>query len=387
MKIGIDIRTLMDKRYFGVSGYTKRLVAKILEIDNKNDYKLFYNSFYGDNRRIPQYIGDNIEIVRTKIPNKCFNYCLTKIFKRPLLDEMLGVDVFFMPHLNFVSLSPGSKKIIAIHDLSFLRYREFFSWRQNIWHQLVNVRSLLKQFDIIIAMSQNTKKDIVELCNIEPQKIKVIYSGIADIFCEINKNNEQDLNKIKKIRQKYNLPAKFFLQQGAIEPRKNVISTIDAFELICKKFPIAGDLHLVIAGGKGWKNKQVFAKAKKSRFASKIHFPGYIDDFDLPYIYNLAKALIYPSFYEGFGFPPLEAMSCGTAVIAANIGSLPEILGKSALLVNPFNINEIAKAMEVFLTNPEVIAKYQKRGFITAKKYKWEFTAKKYIETFVSSKK
>ena len=134
MKIGIDIRTLMDENWSGVSGYTYNLVRKILEVDRSREYRLFYNSGRDVSSRIPEFNADNARVVRIRYPNKIFNYFMQKTLSRPKIDRLLGVERFIAPHINFLSLSSRCRKIITVHDLSFLRYPEFFSWRKNIWH-------------------------------------------------------------------------------------------------------------------------------------------------------------------------------------------------------------------------------------------------------------
>ena len=251
MKIGIDIRTLMDVHYSGVPEYTYNLIKEILKLDVKNTYKLFYNSGRDASQNIPDFKFENCEIIKTRYPNKVFNYLMQKTLKYPKIDKLLGVNVLFTPHINFISLSGNSKKIITIHDLSFLRYPEFFSLRKNFWHWAINVKKLLKKFDIIVAVSENTKKDIIELCEIPEEKIKVIYSGIDNIYQKIEKNNS-DLNRVK---EKYSLPEKFILYLGTIEPRKNIEGLIKAFEIFKQQNPEHIEIHLVLAGARGWKSK------------------------------------------------------------------------------------------------------------------------------------
>ena len=177
MKIGIDIRTLMDRRYSGVSNYTLELVNELLRQDQKNQYILYYNSGQDVADKIPAFNFANAEIISTRYPNKIFNYLMQKTLHHPLIDRFLDVDIFLMPHINFIALSNQCKKIITIHDISFLRYHNFFSWRKNVWHSFINTRKLLNTFDIIVAVSESTKRDLIELLNIPEEKIKVIYSG------------------------------------------------------------------------------------------------------------------------------------------------------------------------------------------------------------------
>ena len=200
----------MDARYSGVSEYTLNLIKEILRLASAgsaqgikadNEYRLFYNCF-GDCKNIPEFSGDKVKIVKYNYPNKIFNYLLCKIFNYPKIDKKLGVDLFFMPHINFIGLtkkSPqppfvkgGGKSIITIHDLSFMRYPEFFSARKNFWHKMVDVKKLVKRFDVVVAVSENTKRDIIELCGVDENNTKVIYPGIGEEYRQIKNSNFQN---------------------------------------------------------------------------------------------------------------------------------------------------------------------------------------------------
>jgi glycosyltransferase involved in cell wall biosynthesis len=376
MKVGIDIRTLMDARYSGVSEYTFNLVEEILKLD-KNDYRLFYNCF-GDCLNIPEFSGGKFKVVKYNYPNKILNYLFFKFFNYPKIDKELGADVFFMPHINFIGKSAATKSLITIHDLSFLKYPEFFSWRKNFWHRMINVKKLIKRFNRVVAVSENTKQDIVELCGINPDKVEVIYSGIGEEFRKINANEK----KSAEVRDKYKLPEKFILYLGTLEPRKNVDGIIRAYNKLRADSRELQDYKLVIAGGKGWKSDNIYKEWECSGFKNDIKFLGYVDSKDKVYLYNLADVFVYPSFYEGFGFPPLEAMACGLPVIISYAASLPEVAGDAALMVDPYNINDITKAMAEVLTDESLKNKLIERGLARAKKFSWENTAKEYLKIF-----
>ncbi len=177
MKIGIDGRVLMDKNYSGISSYTANLLNALLTSKKNNSLHIFCNSFNKRNN-LSIWQKHDCQVVKTSFPNKVFNYLLQNFFSWPKLDKVLGgVDIFFAPHFNFLKLSKNTKLVLTVHDLSFLRYPEFFSFRKNFWHQALRVIKLLKRADKIVAVSENTKHDLQELFKIDPQKIKVIYSG------------------------------------------------------------------------------------------------------------------------------------------------------------------------------------------------------------------
>lgn len=388
MTIGIDIRTLMDTRYSGVSEYTLNLVSALLRLDRENEYRLFYNTAQNISERMPKFDYPNVKIIKKSVPNKILNYFLFKFLNSPKIDKLLGVDCFFMPHINFIGLSGSDptalkavrplfcKKILTIHDLSFLRYPEFFSARKNFWHKMVNVKKLVKKFDYIIAVSENTKRDVIELCGVNPDRVKVIYSGVEDIY---QPNYELEN---KNIEQKYNLPEKFILFLGTVEPRKNIEGAIRAYEILREKNGGLAQYKLVIAGGRGWKSNNAFRVWQKSQYKSDIKFLGYIEKKDKVYLYNLASLFVYPSFYEGFGFPPLEAMASGTPVITSFTSSLPEIVGSAGLMVDPYNINDLAIAMEKVLTDNNLRNDLIQKGLKRIKEFSWEKAGREYLEIF-----
>lgn len=376
MKIGIDIRVLLDKNYSGVASFTFQLLKNLIKVDRHNAYYFFYNSF--KKVKIP-FFSENIKVKKTRWPNKVFNYFLQKTFNYPKLDKVVGgSDIFYLPHLNFASFSKGSKNVITIHDLSFLRYPEFFSFRKNFWHKALNVKKNINKFDKIIAVSQNTKNDLIELLNVAEEKIEVIYPGISEKLIQF-KDNDQNISVNQMLKEKYRLNKDFVLYLGTIEPRKNISGLIEAYN----KLRDSGvDCLLVLAGGWGWKTKEIKRNWQKSPYQKDIRFIGYIKEEDKPVLYKMAKIFVYPSFYEGFGFPPLEAMYFALPVIASNVSSLPEVLGDSAILINPDKNEEIFQAMKVLLSNQVLKDSLIKKGYIQANKFIWENTARKYLEVF-----
>jgi len=187
--------------------------------------------------------------------------------------------------------------------------------------------------------------------------------------------------KLTAVRKKYNLPDRFILYFGTIEPRKNIIGLIKAFELLKRKRPV----NLVIAGAKGWLDKDIFKTANQSKQARDIFFTGFIEEVDKPYLYNLAELFVYPSFFEGFGFPPLEAMACGVPTIVSNVSSLPEVVGRGALMIDPYHIDELAWAMETVLTDNMLKEKLIEKGISQAKKFSWKKCARQTLKVLTRS--
>ncbi len=376
MKIGVDIRVLMDRYYSGVSEYTANLLMAILRQDSTNEYSLFYNSFHNLRDHLDKWSQERVKVINTNWPNKIFNYLLQKIFHYPKLDQILGgTDIFWSPHFNFTCLSKKTKKVITVHDLSFLRYPQFFSWRKNFWHRALGVKKILRTANQIIAVSENTENDLIELIGIAPEKIKIIYSGNNLIKREVN------AKEVQSLLIKHNISERFVLYLGTIEPRKNIIGLIQAFNQLKTQAKFQ-DLKLVLAGARGWKNKSIDKEWKKSVYKNDIIFLGYITQSEKEILYSSAQIFIYPSFYEGFGFPPLEALNYGLPVICSQVSSLPEVVGEAALMINPFKSEEIAQAAELLLTDHNLRQALITKGYERVKLFSWDKTAREYLELF-----
>lgn len=378
MKIGVDIRVLMDKQYSGISEYAHYLLKELLVRDDDNEYIFYYNSFQKLDEHFLDWCGPRVTFKNTAWPNKIFNYIFQKFLSWPKLDSVTGpVDVFWSPHLNFSCFgNQAGKKILTVHDLSFLRYPEFFSARKNFWHQGLNVKKLVKKYDVIVAISENTKIDLIELLQVPEEKIVVIYSGLNE------EKNNLSLASIKSFKDKHDINSRFIFYLGAIEPRKNVAGLIEAYNLMRDRHLPLTEYQLLLAGANGWKNKHIYKKAAESLYKEDIHFLGYVSRAERDWLYSNASLFVYPSYYEGFGFPPLEAMAHKIATITSDVSSLPEVTGDAALTVNPYSTLDLARAMETLLLDPELRKIYADRGEERAKLFVWQKTANNYLNIF-----
>lgn len=245
----------------------------------------------------------------------------------------------------------------------------------------VNPKKICRRADKIIAVSGSTKKDIVSVYGIDPQKISVIHSSVSDDFKVLSRND----GRLIEVKDKYGLPFKFILHLGTIEPRKNIIGIIRAFEALQREAIDSGNeeiqkYSLVLAGESGWLGGEIFDEIEKSPFREKIILPGFIDDADKVHVYNLASLFVYPSFFEGFGFPPLEAMRCGVPVITSNNSSLPEICQDVAILIDPDKPDELSRAMKEILSDKDLYKHFAHKGIERACEFDWGKTARKTLE-------
>ncbi len=380
MKIGIDIRCLAAGKHTGVEEYTVQLLENMFVRDRENTYILFLNIYHDtdiDLEWVKSY--PNVSVKRFRIPNKLLNVCLW-YFRWPHLDTMLGgTDVFFMPNMNFVAVSKRTKLFVTAHDLSFERYPEMFSWKRRLWHTLVNFRSLCRRAHHIFAVSESTKTDIVSFYRIPAKKVTATLSGVSSKFIMMNRNSPE----LVAVKDKYRLPYRFILYLGTIEPRKNIVAIIRAYnQLQATGDPELCKYALVIAGVCGWKCEEIFWEIAESPYRDSIIVTDFVDDNDKSALYNLASLFVYPSFFEGFGLPPVEAMASGVPVIASLTSSFPEVIGGAGILIDPYQPDDLFHAIQEVLLHKNLHATLSQRGLARAKELNWQKPAQDIIRHF-----
>lgn len=369
MKIAIDLRSLSSGTVSGVENYCMNLVESLLEQDRQNQYVLFYNAMRA--KQLPDFHYVNSSVRQSRIPSKLLNLALKFNFTQ--VEKLTGdIDWFFMPNLNQFNIGAQTKLAITVHDLSPVVTPEFYNFRRKLWHRFLNYKKAFERANVLFAVSEYTKNDLIRIFNINPDKIKVVYPGIDHRL--FNQSISADRQRL--VRNLYGLPGGYILFLNTIEPRKNLAGVISAFEKI--KNPAS----LVIAGRLGWKYKRDFSLIKKSKKSAKIRYIGYIEEQYKPALIKMAKTLVYPSFYEGFGFQPLEAMAAGTPVIASHLTSLPEIVAEAGLLADPYNPSSLAGAMEQILANNMLRGMLIQKGFVQSAKFNWEKTAGEMLKAF-----
>lgn len=367
---------LTEGRRTGVEEYVMNLLPNLFKIDQKNQYKLFLNAFKKPKVDLQKFFNyPNVKICATRLPNKILNLSFI-LLNFPKIDRLLDINLFFAPNISFYALSPQCKNVITFHDLAFFYFPHFYSFKRRVWHFITQPRKLVQNAVQIVAVSHSTKVDLASTYKISSSKIKVVYSGVEEKF-----QSQKDFTRLKEVAKKYHLPGKFILFLGALEPRKNLVGLISAFNNLRKRSKEL-KYKLIIAGPSGWRFADVFREAARSSFSQDILFIGVVAEEDKPYLYNLASLFVYPSFYEGFGFPPLEAMACGVPVVTSVSSSLPEICNDSALLIDPYNVQELAEAMYQGLTDQKLRQELIKKGLERARKFSWEKCAKETLQIF-----
>jgi glycosyltransferase involved in cell wall biosynthesis len=281
----------------------------------------------------------------------------------PLWCQKNKIDILFSPK-NVIPFFSRSKNIVTIHDLAY------FMPESNAYlpHDAIYMKSMIKnsckRADVIIADSRNTKKDIVRFTGTDADKIKVVHLGVNGNFKVIKEKKLLD-----KVRSEYQLSDRFILFTGGITPRKNLLKLIQAFNEISDEIPH----ELVLTGSRGWNNKKELELIEQN---NKIKRLGFLPDEDMPVLYNLADAFVYPSLYEGFGLPILESMACGCPVISSDSSSLPEVVGDAGLMVDPYDVDALAKAIVEVLTNDRCREELVQKGLDRVKQFTWENSIK-----------
>jgi glycosyltransferase involved in cell wall biosynthesis len=367
MNIGVDIRCLMEAQRTGVGEYTYELLNAVFLQDKENQYYLFYNSSKDVSNNIPKWEQENVHYICLKWPNKFLNLLVWLRFVK--LDNLINkkLDYWFSPNLNFTNLSKRVKHIQTIHDLSFEIMPECFSKKRQWWHKFLNPKKQCKKANIILTPSENTKHDVVNIWQISDSKIQVLYPGLSSSF----RSQISDC-RFDKIKEKYDLPEKYILYLGTLEPRKNIEGFIQAYKQLK-----GGKCGLIIAGSKGWKYEDIMKMIEKT---NGVRYIGYIEEEEKQELYKNSSLFVYPSLYEGFGLPVLEAMACGVPVITSNRSSLPEVVRNSAYLLNPYNVDEITRGVREVLQNEKIRGQIIQKQKKQVEKFSWDKTAEEFIK-------
>ena len=346
MRVGIDISQIVYQT--GVSRYTAELVKYLLKIDQQNEYFLYAGSL-----RQRQYLRDFFNQLKTDKTILKLNWLTPKLadlfWNRLNLLPPTDLDIFHAS--NWALPRTKAKLVTTIHDLTFLKYPQTHT-RYSVAAHTRHLNQARKYGDRIIAVSESTKKDLIDY-GIAAEKITVIYEAAASVFRPIDS---------RPARAKYGLTKPYFLSVGTLEPRKNLKRLIQAFSAL-------RTAQLAIAGPIGW--------GESLPTTSKVKFLGFVPDEDLAGLYSGAKAFVYPSLYEGFGLPVLEALSCDCPVITSNVSSLPEIGGEAAIYINPLKVSEITQAMTAIQK-----LNLTQKSLAQAKKFSWEKTAKETLKVY-----
>lgn len=359
MRIAIDARGANLYSGTGIGTYTREVIKYLLKYDSENSYNLYwwgtnYKEFYREN-------------VRITIASKKHHRFFEETFIPANLTNN-SIDIYHVPQ-NGIGLSTQKAciNISTIHDLIPYILPETVG-RGYLKRFISQMPQIIQSSDIIITVSEFSKKDIMRIFDVPEDRIKVTHLAADSIFMPLDKEYAK-----KFIKENYNINKDFILYLGGFSPRKNVKSILLAFSRIYKN--LSKDYRVVILGPSKDEHSFLIKLCESLGIEDYVHFPGYVPNEHLPYFYNSCSVFVYPSLYEGFGLPPLEAMSCKVPVITSNVSSIPEVVGNGALLINPFDTEEFKNALEKVLEDHAMSIELAEKGFIRSREFSWEKTA------------
>lgn len=371
MHIAINAHLLAHTRSFrraGVSNYTEALLTHLGQIDRSNRYTIYTTRGLGNGAlRLPPNFHVRSSLLPTINPRVRIPW---EQLLAPALLRLNGADVFHGV-LNVAPLFCPVPSVITIHDLAFLSFPQTFR-RVNRTYLTWATRVSARQAARIFAVSEATRQEIVRLLCIPPEKIVVTYNAADARFVP------PDTAALEAYRRRAGLPDSFILFLGTLEPRKNLPTLLEAYARIAS----STDAPLIIGGGKGWLYDEIFARVEVLNLRDRVRFIGYVDAQDQPLLYAAATVFAFPSLYEGFGMPPLEAMACGTPVVTTTSSSLPEVVGDAGLVVPPTDADALGAALLRLLHDRELHAELRERGLQRARHFSWQETAARTLAVY-----
>ena len=351
----------------GIGRYVRELVTALAQQDQQTPYRLFVAGATSDS--LPVSPAQNFSWRSTRLTPSW----LARIWHRlhvPLPVEVFtgSIDLYHATDFVLPPTTARTRTIVQVHDLSFVRVPEAAAPNLKVYLDRV-VPNSVRHADHVVADSQATKEDLIEFYRLPPGKITVLHGGVDQRFRPATEE------AIQAVRQKYHLnDYHYIFSVGTVQPRKNYSRLIEALAYLRSH---RHDVHLVIAGGRGWLEDPIYRMIETTGMQAFVHFIGFAADADLPALYSGADCLAFPSLYEGFGFPVLEAMACGTPVMTSNVSSLPEVAGDAALIVDPYDLDAICNALESLLNDNELCKTLIARGFAHAQQFTWAASAAK----------
>lgn len=380
MRIGIDVTAALSQGA-GIGRYTRELVQALVAADSKNSYHFFSARqpaapplanplpAAANARHRPAPLGER------------WLYRLWYRLQLPLPVQWVTgpLDLFHSPDFVLPPVAGGIPTLLTVHDLSFIHYPETFPQRL-VGYLNRAVPASIRRARHVLADSEATKKDLIDIWQVPAGKITVLYSGVSAGFQPVT-----DPDKVAAVRAKYSLgQAPYILSVGTIQPRKNYQMLIRAFEAVAARWPH----NLVIAGGKGWLYDEVLAEAGRLGLENRVQFAGFVDDADLPALYSAASLFVFPSLYEGFGLPLLEAMACGVPVITSDASSLSEVAAplpggrETAVQLSPQEQDAWTEAINSLLADSAARAGLIAAGLQQAQRFTWDGAARQLLTLY-----
>lgn len=389
MRIGIDYTSAV-RQGAGIGRYTRELVRALLALDGGHRYRVFAatgglpEQRWDDERASLRALGrESLDIRGVPVTDDW----LARIWHRlrlPIPVELVvgRMDLFYSPDFTLPPTRRGTRTLLTVHDLSFIHHPEAFVPRLRGYLERVVPRSI-QRADVVLADSEHTRSDLMALFNVPPAKVKVITPGVDPNFRPqaAAARARRTANPLPaSVRKRYDIAeAPYALSVGTLQPRKNYVRLIRAFAEM--RETVGHDIHLLIGGGHGWLFEPILKEAGKHEWVNLL---GFVEEEDLPALYRGAALFAFPSLYEGFGLPVLEAMASGVPVVCSDTSSLPEVAGDAALLIDPLDVDGLSSAMLRVWEDDGLRAAMIKRGLTQAARFTWQASARQLLETMDS---
>lgn len=371
MHIAVNAHLLAHTRSFrraGVSHYIEQLLKHLAQVDHTNEYSLYTTrGVDAASLGLPPRFRVRSSIFPTINPRVRIPW---EQGLAPLLLRQHGADLFHGT-LNVAPFVCPVPRVITIHDLAFIRFPQTFRSYNRTYLDLAT-RVSARRSATILAVSEHTKREVVGLLGIPPERVIVTYDAARAHF------RPPDPATLEAFRARHSLPKQFVLYVGTLEPRKNLLTLLEAYSQVARQ----SQVPLLIGGGKGWMFAPIFKRVEELQLRERVHFVGYLEEDELPLWYAAATLFVFPSLYEGFGMPPLEAMSCGTPVVASNSSSLPEVVGQAGLMVSPTDDSALAEAILRLLQDATLRDDLRERGHAQARAFSWRTTAERTLAAY-----
>lgn len=377
MRIAFDA-TAMPRLMAGAAVYTYELARALAATDGENEYVIFARGAHFDDlpamRPGPPTGRAGVRVLKVRAPSRP----LRLLWEQTVLPwsarggRGLRIDVLHSPHHTAPLVPCGCRRVVTIHDLTFLLLPERYPTTRRLYFQTMT-RLSARVADAVIVPSEAVREDVLRILRLPPGRLFVIPEAAGPAF------HPKDAVAIEAVRRRYGLEGPFLLSVGSLEPGKNRERLLQAFARLRAR----GLKHsLVVAGQRAWRYEGEAPLAQRLGLADSVRFLGHVPQADLPALYSAAEVFVFPSLYEGFGLPALEALACGTPVVASNVSALPEVVGDAALQVSPLDIGALAGAMERLLCDDHLRSDLRERGLARAAQFSWEKAARQTVEVY-----
>ncbi|MEK7671840.1 MAG: glycosyltransferase family 1 protein [Bacteroidota bacterium] len=373
MRIAFDV-SYIQKNRAGIGRHALQLIKALLQVDRHNEYVLHGWSLGLDGDLISRLQTHNSHLSTARIPGDVKRLYWNRL-RTPSIETFVGNVQIFHSTDPFLPPTKKAKAISTVHDLAYKRLPEMFEPRVPSWDKYVERSTRLA--DAIIVPSQLTKSDLIEMFQVSAERVHIVQPPVNECFSSTKNISENEI-----VKQKFNLIKPYILFVGTFEPRKNIPAIVKAFEQVQKD--CRPDVDLVLVGKQGWLYDETLRTINSSQVKSRIHYLEYVSDNELWSLYRQALCFVYPSLYEGYGFPILEAMASGVPIITSNSSSLRELADGVALLVDPRSIQDIAEAMNMLITNEVRRVEMRQRGLHIIQQFTAEAAAKKVLDIYTS---